>query len=324
MSTATNNVERSGGGGTRRASNAQGASGATGTRRIRRNGAATPWLFLSVALVVIVLFSIVPFIQTMMYAFTDARRLGTYHFVGLENFITMVHDERFWTALQNSCLYVVVVMPVMVFLPLLLALLVQKQIPFIAVFRTGYYIPVIISMVAAGIMWSWMLETRGMVNSLLQGLHIITAPIPFLTDRWLLLISAMLVTIWKGLGYYMVIYLAALTNIPTELYEAASIDGAGSWHKFWSVTIPGVRNTMLLIAALSSVAAFRVFTEIYVLSDNTAGIGGSGMTMVMLIQREGTGIDGNVGYSSAISLVMFVITIGLMVASLRMQMEDQS
>lgn len=298
-------------------------SGGGITSRIRRNGVATPWLFLSVALVVTILFSIVPFFQTVIYAFTNARRLGSWKFVGLGNFINMAQDERFWIALQNSALYVIVVMPMMVFLPLLLALLVQKQVPFIAVFRTGYYVPVIISMVAAGIMWQWMLDSRGMVNSLLQALGWITSPIPFLTDRWLLLISSMVVTIWKGVGYYMVIYLAALTNIPTDLYEAASIDGAGTWHQFWNVTIPGVRNTMVLIAALSSVAAFRVFTEIYVLSNNTAGIGGKSMTMVMLIQREGTGLDAQVGYSSAISLVMFLITVGLMVASLRMQMEDQ-
>ena len=262
-----------------------GPSGGGVSNRIRRNGVATPWLFLSVALVVTILFSIVPFLQTIMYSFTNARRLGSWKFVGLDNFIEMAHDERFWTALQNSALYVVVVMPAMVFLPLL--------------------------------------DSRGMVNSLLQALGWITSPVPFLTDRWLLLISSMIVTIWKGVGYYMVIYLAALTNIPTDLYEAASIDGAGAWHQFWSVTIPGVRNTMVLIAALSSVAAFRVFTEIYVLSNNTAGIGGKGMTMVMLIQREGTGLDAQVGYSSAISLVMFLITVGLMIASLRMQMEDE-
>ena len=291
--------------------------------RIRRNGPATPWFFLSAALVVTILFSIVPFFQTVVYAFTNARRLGSWDFVALQNFVKMAQDERFWISLQNSTLYVVVVMPAMVFLPLLLALLVQKQVPFIAVFRTGYYVPVIISMVAGGIMWQWMLDSRGMVNSLLQALGWITSPIPFLTDRWLLLISSMIVTIWKGVGYYMVIYLAALTNIPTDLYEAASIDGAGTWHQFWNVTIPGVRNTMVLIAALSSVAAFRVFTEIYVLSNNTAGIGGKSMTMVMLIQREGTGLDAQVGYSSAISLVMFLITVGLMVVSLRMQMEDQ-
>lgn len=290
-----------------------GPSGGGVSNRIRRNGVATPWLFLSVALVVTILFSIVPFLQTIMYSFTNARRLGSWKFVGLDNFIEMAHDERFWTALQNSALYVVVVMPAMVFLPLLLALLVQKQVPFIAVFRTGYYVPVIVSMVAAGIMWQWMLDSRGMVNSLLQALGWITSPVPFLTDRWLLLISSMIVTIWKGVGYYMVIYLAALTNIPTDLYEAASIDGAGAWHQFWSVTIPGVRNTMVLIAALSSVAAFRVFNEVYILTGGSGGIGGKDMTMTMLIMREGTGLTARTGYASALSIIMFFI-LGILTA----------
>lgn len=293
-----------------------------GRGTVIRHGRITPWLFLALGLTIVGLFTAFPFLNTLVLAFTDATRLGGGSFNGIDNFVRMAEDPRFWTALVNSTVYVVVVVPLLVVLPLFMALLVRTSLPGVSFFRTSYYVPVVASMVAVGVMWSWMLDSRGLVNQTLQAMGWITAPIPFLADRWLLLFSAMIVTVWKGLGYYMVIYLASLTNISSELYDAAATDGAGWWRRLWSVTIPGVRNTMVLIGVLSAVAAFRVFTEIYVLSDNTAGPGGSAMTMIMLIQREGTGLDAQVGYASAISLVLFVITIGLMIAVLKLQSKE--
>ncbi|MEV0007092.1 sugar ABC transporter permease [Streptomyces sp. NPDC051840] len=291
-------------------------------RRPPRQGKLTPWIFMAVALLSEGIFTVFPFLNTIVLAFTDATRLRGGQFTGFDNFTRMVHDDRFWTALENSALYMVVVVPCMVFLPLLLAMLVNTKLPGAGFFRTTYYVPVVSSTVAVGIMWSWLLDSQGLVNQTLEALGFISRPIPFLTDHWLLMGSAMFVTVWTGLGWYMVIYLAALTNVSKDLYEAAALDGAGWWRRFVSVTIPGVRNTMVLVAALSSVAAFRVFTEIYVLSGNSAGPGGSAMTIIMLIQRVGTGLDADVGYASALSIVVFVITIGLMIAVLRMQTRE--
>ncbi len=148
---------------------------------------------------------------------------------------------------------------------------------------------------------------------MLKALKIISKPVPFLTDRWGVLFSSMFVTIWRlqGLGYYMVIYLTALANIDESLYEAASLDGAGPVRQFIFVTMPGVRSTMMLIMMLSTIAAFRVFNEIYVLTNGSAGPGGMDMTMSMLIKREGTGIQARTGYASAISIVVLVI-VGVM------------
>ena len=293
------------------------------SHRIKAQSAIAPWLFVAPAVILTLVFSLGPFINTIRLSFTDATMLKPGSFVGLASYKAVLSDPTLRDALINSTVYAVCMAPCMVVLPLILAVLVNKKTRIMSFFRVSFYIPAVAGSVISGLIFTNLLSTRGLINAIFQALKWITEPIPFLQDRWLLLFSAMLITVWGGLGYYMVIYLAALTNIPTDLYEAASIDGAGAWHQFWSVTIPGVRNTMVLIAALSSVAAFRVFTEIYVLSNNTAGIGGKGMTMVMLIQREGTGLDAQVGYSSAISLVMFLITVGLMIASLRMQMEDE-
>jgi multiple sugar transport system permease protein len=123
----------------------------------------------------------------------------------------------------------------------------------------------------------------------------------------------MFVTIWLGLGYYMVIYLTALANIDKSLYEAAQLDGAGPARQFIYITMPGVRSTMMLIMMLSTIAAFRVFNEIYVLTNGTAGPGGEDITMSMLIQQQGTGIQARTGYASALSLIVLAVVGTLLV-----------
>lgn len=290
---------------------------APAARPARRNLAATPWLFLLPGLAVTVLFSVYPFVNTAVLAFTDAKVLGGGAFTGLANFSRMLDDPMFWVALRNSALYVLGVVPFLVVLPLLIAMLVQKHIPGVAFFRAAFFTPVVASIVVVGLIWTWLLDSRGLVNSVLSALNVITEPIPFLTDETLLLISAMLVTVWKGLGYYMIIYLAALANVPRELHEAAEVDGAGVVRRFVSVTVPIIRPTMVLVGALSAVAAFRVFSEVFILSGTSGGPAGQDTTMVMLIRQVGTGLSGNAGYASALSVVLFVLTLGLLLVTLR-------
>ncbi|MDA2803839.1 carbohydrate ABC transporter permease [Nocardiopsis suaedae] len=288
-------------------------------RAPRMQGAATPWLFLAPALAAAVAFSLYPFANTVLLAFTDARTLAPGTFTGADNFTRMLQDHRFWLALRNGGLYVLGVVPPLVVLPLLLALLVRDKGPGVGVFRTLFYTPVIASAVVVGLIWTWLLDSRGLVNGTLQALGAIGRPIPFLTDEYLLLASAMLVTVWKGLGYYMVIYLATLDRVPKELHEAAQVDGAGAVRRLLVVTLPAMRTTMALISVLSAVAAFRVFTEVFILSGDTAGPGGRDITLVMLIREVSSGLDGNVGYASALSLVLFALTLFLLLAVLRLQ-----
>ncbi|MFD7501253.1 carbohydrate ABC transporter permease [Streptomyces sp. NPDC059850] len=284
----------------------------------------TPWLFLLPGLTVIVLMVMVPFANTLGLSSTDSTLLRQGEFVGWDNFRRMFADERFTTALLNSTLYTVCVVPCMVVLPLVLATLVSSAGRLTGFFRTTMYLPVVMSPVVVGLIWTNMLDKRGLVNATFATLDVVAEPVPFLTDRWLLLFSAMFVTVWTGLGYYMVIYLAALANIDQSLYDAAAMDGAGAVRSFLAVTVPGVRSTMTLIAVLSSVAAFRVFGEVYVLTGGTGGVGGGDLTMTMLIQREGTGLQARTGYAGAISLFMFVILGGLLLAQLALQRKRSS
>jgi multiple sugar transport system permease protein len=231
-------------------------------------------------------------------------------------------DADFWLSLRNTALYTVVVVPLLVLLPLLLALLVQKKIAGIGFFRAVFYSPVVASMVVVGLIWSWLLSSDGLVNSVLRGLHVVTEPLPFLTDSTLLLFSAMALTVWKGLGYYMVVYLAALANVPRSLLEAAEVDGAGPVRRFWSVTVPTVRPTMVLVGTLSAIASGKVFAEIYTLSDGSGGPGGQARTLVFTIRETGLGIGGEAGYASAMSVVLFLATLGLSIAVTRLNTRE--
>lgn len=282
----------------------------------------TPWLFLAPALLVATVFHLWPFANTIVLSFTDAKALGGGEFTGLANFSRLVDDARFWQSFGNTALYLVVVVPLLVALPLLLAVLVEKRIAGIGFFRAVFYSPVVASMVVVGLIWTWMLSSDGMVNWVLRSLRLVSEPVPFLTDSTLLLFSCMLVTVWKGLGYYMVVYLAALGNVPRELHEAAQMDGAGVVRRFWSVTVPSVRPTMVLVGVLASIAAMKVFAEVYVISNGTAGPGGEARTLVYTIREVGLGLGGEVGYASAMSLALFVFTLAFSILFLRVNREE--
>ncbi|MFJ3714869.1 carbohydrate ABC transporter permease [Streptomyces sp. NPDC090057] len=294
----------------------------TPTSRIRRQLPSSPWLFAAPGLLVAGAFVLYPFVSTVVNSFTDRRTLIPGRFVGLANFRELLHDDMFWTGLRNSFLYIAGVVPALVVLPLLLALLVRRDIPGITFFRSAFYTPVVASVVVVGLIWVWLLDERGLVNSLLEAVGV--GRVGFLSDQWLLLLSAMAVTVWKGLGYYMIVYLAALANVPRELHEAAAVDGAGPVRRFLSVTVPAVRSTMVLVAALSSVAAFKVFSEVYLMAGPSGGPAGEDTTLVMLVQRTGTGLTGRVGYASALSVVVFAVTVALMLLVLRADRKEET
>lgn len=297
------------------------------------NGAArfrkwwVPWLWMALPLGAVLAFYIFPFGNTVVLSLTNAKPLGGGTFVGLENYISLATDQTFLNALLNSLLYVVCVVPLMTFIPLLLACLVRDKIPGIGLFRSLYYLPAISSVVVVSLSWSFLLKDNGIVNEALTSMGLLKESVPFLTDRWLLLGSAMVLTLWKGLPYYMILYLSALANVDKSQYEAAEMDGANAVQRFWGVTVPGVRIMMYLVAVLSAIGSMKVFTEVYLLSNGTGGIAGESSTLAMYIRDVGVADStyGSLGMASAASVVLFVLTLGLMVASRRLnrKVEEQ-
>ncbi|MDQ1049370.1 carbohydrate ABC transporter permease [Streptomyces sp. V4I2] len=285
-----------------------------------------PWLWMAPAIVGTTVFGVFPFLNTLLVSFTDAKPLGgTYNLVGLDNYTRMFGDSDFWLATRNSVLYAVIVVPLMILLPLLLAILVEKNLPGIGFFRSAFYTPVLASSVVVGLSWQWLLSDQGLANTWLEKAHIIREAIPFLSDSWLILLSAMGLTIWKGLGWYMIFYLAALGNVPKELHEAAAVDGAGSIRRFWHITVPGVRQSMMLVGTLTGIGSLRVFTEIYMLGGSTGGPGGADRTLPFYIRDVGLDpLTGNAGYGAAVSVALFALTLGLTLLAQRLTKEDES
>ncbi|MDO4899735.1 carbohydrate ABC transporter permease [Actinomyces sp.] len=267
-----------------------------------------PYVLITPATVWVLVFALWPFANTVILAFTNARPLRPAEFAGLDNFARILEDPQVGYALTTCFVYVLVCVPLLTIIPLLLALLIAKHMPGMSFFRTVYYFPVIASVVVVGIIWSWMFDSRGVINQALEFLG--GTGIDFLTNRWWILVSSILLTTWKGLGYYMVVYLAALGSVGRELHEAAALDGAGAIRRFWSITVPGVRGAMLLVSALIATSAMRIFSEIYILTNGSGGPGGQAMSLVMLIQRKGAGLDGQLGYASALSVMLFLLTTG--------------
>ncbi|WP_405469689.1 carbohydrate ABC transporter permease [Streptomyces canus] len=300
------------------------APGANGAAMYRRWW--LPWLWTAPAIACAVIFGVFPFLNTMLLSFTNAKPLGgAYRFVGLDNYTRMLDDSDFWLATRNSILYALIVVPLMVLLPLLLAVLVEKNLPGIGFFRSAFYTPVLASSVVVGLSWQWLLADDGLVNTWLQKAHLIRSAIPFLSDSWLILLSAMGLTLWKGLGWYMVFYLAALGNVPKELHEAAAMDGAGAARRFWHITVPGVRQAMMLVGTLTGIGSLRVFTEIYMLGSATGGPGGADRTLPFYIRDVGLDpITGNAGYGSAVSVALFLLTLGLTLLAQRLTKEDEA
>lgn len=270
----------------------------------------TPYLFLLPALLVLGLTVFYPAVQAFLLSFTSYGFDITQppQWIGLDNFHTLLRDPVFGKTLINTVIYLVVVVPILVILPLGLAILVNRALPGMHWFRAAYYTPVVISMVVAGIAWRWLYAENGLLNQILTGLHLSKRGIPWLTSPDLALFSVMAVTIWKGLGYYMVIYLAGLQAIPADLYEAAAIDGSDGLRKHWDITVPMMRPYLFLVAVISAIAATKVFEEVYIMTQG--GPLNSSKTIVYYVYEQAFQ-ELEISYGCTIGLVLFLIILGL-------------
>jgi putative chitobiose transport system permease protein len=198
-------------------------------------------------------------------AFSKYNIISGATWVGLDNFRDLFNDNIFLIALKNSVLYLLVV-PFIQVGALALSVLVNNSLPGIRFFRAAYYVPVVTTVSVIGVMWNWMYADYGALNWLLQTLKVINEPVGFLSDRHLALVSVMFVTLWRGLGFYMVLYLAGLQAIPKEIEEAAILDGASRMQRFWRITVPMLKPTILLCCVLSTLAALKAFEEVQIMT----------------------------------------------------------
>lgn len=263
----------------------------------------TPYLFLLPAAAVLIVFFFIPFFQTFGLSFFDYSN-SIYHpsFNGLDNYAKLFHEPIFYKVMFNTFMYLVIAVPFLVIFPLFIAILINQKIRGITLYKILIYFPVIVSIVVAAIAFKWLYAGEGILNYLLSLFHL--APIGWLTDTQWALFSVALVTIWKGIGYYMMIYLASLMSVPQDLYEACDIDGANFWQKHLTVTIPHIMPTIALVSTISTISAMKVFAEIYVMTKG--GPLDSSKTIVYYIyERAFENLD--LGYASALAVVLLIV-----------------
>ena len=262
-----------------------------------------PYLFLIPAGLILLVFFFIPFFQTIILSFQDYST-SIYHptYVGLQNYIKLMQAPIFYKVLFNTFVYLFIAVPILAIIPLFLAILINQKMRGMNLYKILIYLPVIVSIVVAAIAFKWLYAEQGILNYVIGSLGF--APVGWLTDTRFALISVIVVTIWKGIGYYMMIYLAALMSVPKELYEACDIDGATPLKKHLTVTIPHIMPTIALVSTISAISAMKVFAEIYVMTKG--GPLSSSKTIVYYIyERAFENLD--LGYASAMAVVLLII-----------------
>lgn len=280
----------------------------------KRSEAGVAWLFSAPALILLTVFLIVPFIMAIILAFTDQRLVPNPNlptrFVGLRNFVRLAQDEAFHRALLNNFYFVLVVVPLQTSLALALALLVNQKLRAAHIFRTIYFSPVVITMVVVSVIWFFLYNPgEGLINRFIDVISFgRLGPYNWLNDPKLAFPAIMVLSIWQGVGFQMVIYLAGLQEIPPVLYEAAQIDGANAWQQFRFVTLPQLRNTTIFVVLATTILAFKLFTQVWVMQGPTGHPMGSTNTTIVYVVRQGFKM-GKIGYASATAVVFFLIVL---------------
>lgn len=276
----------------------------------------TPYFFLAPALLVTAVFVVYPIVAVAYYSFTDFNISTPPQWAGLANYEWLLRDDTFWLSLRHSISYLIVT-PTLIVLSIVLAIVVNRDLPGIALFRALYYVPAVSGSIAIGIAWQWLFNAQGgLINGLLVGIGVIEEPVQWLAEPTFTLPIAMLMTIWMGVGYYALIFLAGLQNIPEELYDAARIDGCNDVQKHWYVSLPGLRPQIVLVFVISSLAALKVFDEVFVLTSRTGGVLQSGYTLVYYLWRVAFRLN-HAGQASAIAIVLLVLTLVFSVMNVR-------
>ncbi|WP_203662941.1 carbohydrate ABC transporter permease [Lacticaseibacillus sp. 53-4] len=275
--------------------------------RLARRQRWTAYSFIAPNFLGFFIFTLIPVVFSFVLAFMSWDSFSTPKFVGLGNFQKMIHDTTFWISFKNTFLYTIGVVPATLVISLGLAILLNKKLKGVKFFRTAFFFPYVTSLVAIAVVWNMLFHpTMGPINQFLR--HFITNPPGWATSSQWALTAIIIVSIWRFMGYYMILYLAGLQSVPQELYEAAEMDGAGKWKQFTNVTLPSLRPTTFFVTIMLVINCFKVFDLVQVMTD-----GGPGRATNVLVYDiyEEAFVKFNFGYASAIALVLFVIVLGI-------------
>ena len=276
-----------------------------GRRNGRRQVSPTPYLFLLPALLLFLVFRVYPLVNGLWLSFTSARLGRTqYTFVGLSNYEKLLSDDRFLLSLVNTAYYTAASTLPILALPLLLAVVLNREVPLKALLRGAFFFPFTLSVVTVGLTWLWLLDPLvGPFNYYLKriGLPVGSLLAEPRTAMWGIVVTS----VWWVTGYYLVIYLAGLQDIPRHLYEAAAIDGAGVWRSFWSITLPLLRPVFLFVFVIHIIGSFQIFGQVFIMTQG--GPGDATRTVVQHLYETAFQNLFAFGSASAMAWVLFAV-----------------
>jgi ABC-type sugar transport system permease subunit len=269
------------------------------------------WTFIAPNFIGFAALTLVPIFMLFYVALTKWGALGDPEWIGLDNFTKMfTRDARFVTALLNTLYYTIVHMPLTLAASLGLAVLLNRKMRGAAFFRTAAFFPYITSIVAVAMVWNLMFSPEyGPINQILRFIGIANPPGWTISSTWAMP-AVIIVGTWREMGYYMLLFLAGLQTIPPELYEAAKLDGAGAWQRFWHVTVPCLRPTTFFVTVMLTIGSMKVFDLVFVMTEG--GPGRSTLVISQLIWQEAF-VEGDFGYASAVAVVLFLVCLLLTV-----------
>jgi multiple sugar transport system permease protein len=267
------------------------------------------YLFVAPFLLLFLVFNVLPILFGAYVAFTEWGILGSPRWIGLGNFTTAIHDEWVAKAFVNIGFYALIIVPCVTGLSLLFAVFVNQGWPLSSLARTLFFAPNVVAASVIGLVWVWVLDTQfGLVNRYLGLLGI--PAIPWLTSTRWSLIGVSLASVWWDLGLAFVLFLAALQEVPPELYESAAVDGANPVRQFWHMTLPEMRPILSLVVTLQLIATLRIFSQVYVMTNG--GPAGSSSSVIHYVYTTAV-VRQLMGYSSAVSMLLFVVIVGVTV-----------
>jgi multiple sugar transport system permease protein len=279
----------------------------------KRREAINAYIMLAPWIIGFIVFTAGPMVASIVISFMDWPLLQAPKWIGLGNYKFMFKDELFWISLYNTIYYTLIGVPLRVIAALCVALAMNLKLRGISVYRTIYYIPSITPAVASSIMWLWIFNPDfGLANTLLGyiGIH---SKIRWIYDPALSKPSLILMSLW-GIGGMMIILLAGLQGIPEQLYEAAEIDGAGLWHKFWKITLPMLSPSIFFVTIMQVISSFQVFTQAYVMT--RGGPANSTLFLVLYLYQNGFEFF-RMGYASALAWALFMFVMMLTILQFR-------
>ncbi len=278
-----------------------------------RREAIIGYLFIAPLLLGFLFWNVGPLLVSFGLSFTDYNLLSPPKFIGIENYTSLLDDNVFPIAFRNTLVYALVTVPIGLIVSLALALVMNQGVKGTAFFRTVFFTPSVCAVAAIALVWQWIYDADlGLLNHFMMQLGL--PKFRWLQDRSLALSSIMIMSIWQGAGYTMVIYLAGLQGVPSQLYEAAEIDGAGPWQRFRNVTLPMLTPTTFFLLIVGFIGAFQFFAESYMMT--RGGPRYATMSLVYLIYDNGFNFF-KMGFASAIAWVLFAVVFLLTVIQLR-------